>query len=610
MVNAPKKQLPSWWKDGVSIYQVYPASFKDDNGDGLGDLRGLISKLPYLKSLGVEAIWLGPHYKSPRVDEGYDISDYCDIHEPFGTLEECQELIDSAHAHGMKIMFDLVVNHCSDQHAWFKESRKDKTNSKRDWFYWKPAKYDADGVRHPPNNWRTCFGGSVWEWDETTEEYYLHYFTVEQPDLNWENPEVRQAIYRDAVRFWLDRGVDGFRIDTVNMFSRAYLRLSPSETARGTNTGPTRAEYIDFPDAPVVAPETPWQPASQFFTNGPRLNEFLRELRKETFDHYDCFTIGELPHTPDLHKILSYISTDAEALDTTILFDQMDLDHSGGQYPLMKKEWKLSEFKRLAEFAQQLADPKNKAHALTYLENHDQARSVSRFASDAPEHRLASSKLLATHLLTVSGSIIIYEGQEIGMINAPKDWDIETEYKDVCTINTWQEIKADAEKSGDKSLLERGREGIQLTARDHARTPMQWDSSPNAGFSSKPDAKTWMRVMESYREGLNVADQENDPNSTLNFYRKMLALRKEHKDLFILGKFELFDKANEKTMIYTKTAQDGSRAALVALNFSAEPQSFEVPDSLKDKSGDLLFSTTDNNGASKLGPYEARVFLF
>ena len=318
----------------------------------------------------------------------------------------------------------------------------------------------------------------------------------------------------------------------------------------------------------------------------------------------------------------------------------MDLDHSGGQYPLMKKEWKLSEFKRLAEFAQQLADPKNKAHALTYLENHDQARSVSRFASDAPEHRLASSKLLATHLLTVSGSIIIYEGQEIGMINAPKDWDIETEYKDVCTMyvfpsifsqapaiasvtetdslsvfrlplsNTWQEIKADAEKSGDTSLLERGREGIQLTARDHARTPMQWDSSPNAGFSSKPDAKTWMRVMESYREGLNVADQENDPNSTLNFYRKMLALRKEHKDLFILGKFELLDKANEKTMIYTKTAQDGSRSALVVLNFSAEPQPFEIPDSLKDKSGELLFSTTDNDGASKLSAYEARVFLF
>ncbi|GAA5901831.1 hypothetical protein JCM6882_008684 [Rhodosporidiobolus microsporus] len=587
MVNAvEKRQTPSWWHEGTVVYQIYPASFKDDNGDGIGDLRGIIGKLDYLASLGIEAIWLSPHYKSPRVDEGYDISDYKDIHEPFGTVEECQELIDKAHEKGLKILFDLVVNHCSDQHAWFKESRSSKTNPKRDWFYWKPAKY-VDGVRQPPNNWRTCFGGSVWEWDETTEEYYLHYFCKEQPDLNWENPDVRRAIYDDAILFWLDRGVDGFRIDTVNMYSK----------------------YLDFPDAPVVAPDTPWQPAGQFFAEGPRLREFLREMNKETFSKYDTLTIGEFPGEPPLERLLSYISTDSEALNSTILFLLMDLDHAGGRYPLMAREWSLVDWKRITEFMQQLADPQHNAHALTYIENHDQARCVSRFASDAPEHRLASSKLLATYLLTLSGSLIIYEGQEIGMINAPKDWSIEEEYKDVNTINTWAEIKSDAKRSGDSPLVERGRAGIQLTARDHARTPMQWDSSKNAGFSTNPDAKPWMRVMESAYEGINVADQENDPNSTLNFYRKLLALRKEHSELFTLGKFELFDKTNDKTMVYTKTALDGSKTALVALNFSAEQQSYEVPSSLKGKDGKALFSTLGSEG-QQLKPYEAAVFLY
>ncbi|GAA5821069.1 hypothetical protein JCM11251_001947 [Rhodosporidiobolus azoricus] len=589
MVNAAveKRQTPSWWKEGTVVYQIYPASYKDDNGDGLGDLRGIINKLDYIKQLGVDAVWLSPHFKSPRVDEGYDISDYKDIHEPFGSLEDCQELIDKAHEKGLKIMFDLVVNHCSDQHAWFKESRSSKDSPKRDWFYWKPPKY-IDGDRHPPNNWRTCFGGSVWEWDETTEEYYLHYFCKEQPDLNWENPKVRRAIYDDAVLFWLERGVDGFRIDTVNMYSK----------------------HLDFPDAPVVAPDTPWQPAGQFFCDGPRLKEFLQEMNRETFAKYDTLTIGEFPGKPSLDHILNYISVDAEALNSTILFLLMDLDHQGGRYPLMPKSWSLRDWKRITEFMQELAKPEHKAHAMTYIENHDQARCVSRFASDVPEHRLASSKLMATYLLTLSGSLIIYQGQEIGMINCPKDWSIEEEYKDVNTINTWTEIKQDAKRSGDDSLLERGRAGIQLTARDHARTPMQWDNSKNSGFSPEgSNAKPWMRVMDSYAEGLNVAAQDKDTTSTLNFYRTLLQLRKEHRDLFTLGRFELFDKNNEKTMVYTKTAQDGSKTALVALNFSPEKQAYEVPPSLEGKDGKLLFATVGSEG-QELKPYEAAVFLY
>ncbi|BGP06720.1 hypothetical protein JCM10049v2_002544 [Rhodotorula toruloides] len=598
MVNAPEigKVLPSWWKEGVVTYQVYPASFKDDNGDGLGDLRGVINKLDYIKSLGVDAIWLSPHYKSPRVDEGYDISDYNDIHEPFGTLADCQELIDGAHARGLKILFDLVVNHTSDKHAWFEESRSSKTNPKRNWYFWRPPRY-IDGVRHPPNNWRSVFGGSIWEWDEKTEEYYLHYFCVEQPDLNWENPEVRRAIYEDAVVFWLERGVDGFRIDTVGL-SPLFTLSKPSLT------------YLDFPDAPVVAPETPYQPAGQFFTNGPRLGEFLREMRRETFAKYDCFTIGELPHTPSLEKILSYISTDAEALDCTILFDVMDLDHKGGQYPLMACDWTLQEFKRLTAFAQQLADPQNKAHALSYIENHDQARAITRFASDAPEHRVASGKLIATYLLTLSGSLIIYEGQEIGMINAPKDWDITEEYKDVNTINTWREIQHDAKVQNNADLLARGKAGIQLTARDHARTPMQWDRSPNAGFSKNSKVKPWMRVMDSYLEGINVADQENDPESVLNFYRRLLKLRNEQRELLVLGKFDLVDPQNSKTMVYTKTSRDGSKKALVVLNFSSEKQPLEIPADLQGKPSKMLFSTLENAADAELAAYEARVFVF
>ncbi|BGP20095.1 hypothetical protein JCM10213v2_008230 [Rhodosporidiobolus nylandii] len=587
MVNAlEKKRTPSWWKEGTT---VYPASFKDDNGDGLGDLKGLISKLDYIKSIGVEAVWLSPHYKSPRVDEGYDISDYKDVHEPFGTLQDCQELIDKCHEKGLKILFDLVVNHTSDKHAWFEESRSSRDNKKADWYYWKdPKGYDANGKPIEPNNWRACFGGSVWEWDETRKQFYLHYFVKEQPDLNWENEEVRRAIYEDAVLFFLDRGLDGYRIDTVNMYSK----------------------YLDFPDAPVVAPETPWQPAGQYFTNGPRLSEFLKELRRDTFSKYDTLTIGELPNTPSLDKILSYISVDAEALDCTILFDQMDLDHSGGQYPLIKKDWQLKDFKRLAAFAQQLADPKNRSHALSYIENHDQARCVSRFASDAPEHRLASSKLLATYLLGLSGSVIIYEGQEIGMINAPKSWDIDVEYKDVNTINTWREIREDAKKLNDPSLVERGEAGIRLTARDHARTPMQWDNTKNAGFSSNPDAKPWMRVMDSYSEGINVAAQQDDPNSTLNFYRFLLKLRQQYRDLFVTGLFELHDAENNETFVFTKTALDG-RVALVTLNFTATKQPFAVPEALAGKDGKLLFSTLGSDGEAKeLGAYEARVYLY
>lgn len=374
-------------------------------------------------------------------------------------------------------------------------------------------------------------------------------------------------------------------------------------------------------DAPIVDKDTPYQP-NPWMCNGPRLSEYLQEMYANTFAHYDTFTLGELPNTPSLEKILQYTSRQAKQLDSTILFDLMNLDH-GGRWPLMPKTWKLSSLKSITEFAQQQADPKHNGHALTFLENHDQARCVSRYASDAPEYRVASAKLLATYLLTLSGSIVIYEGQEIGsesfwytrrrrdrhsrlsaVINAPKDWDIK-EYIDVNTINMWREVQEEVARTGDKSLLETATRGIQLSARDHSRTPMHWDDSTSAGFSTS--SKTWYRVMESYKEGINVAAQEGDPSSPLNFYRRMMALRKEHADVFIRGLFKLYDPENESTMIYSKTSLDGKRSAVVALNFTDKEQSVALPSELQE--GSLIVDTASGSSDGKLAPYGARVYI-
>ncbi|KAK4046718.1 hypothetical protein OIO90_006471 [Microbotryomycetes sp. JL221] len=571
----------SWWKEAC-VYQIYPASYADSNGDGVGDLPGIIERVPYIKSLGVDVIWISPFFKSPQYDLGYDISDYKDVHRPYGTVADAERLIETVHEHGMKIIFDLVINHTSHEHEWFKESRSSKTNPKRDWYIWRPARY-IDGERHPPCNWRGAFGGSVWEWDEHTEEYYLHLFTPEQPDVNWENPTLRQALYDDAVKFWLDKGCDGFRIDTVNMYSK----------------------FLDFPDVPVVDPNTPWQPAPQYFSNGPRLHEFLQELNRETFSKYDCMTIGECPHTPDLDKVLEFVAAARKELNMVIQFDLADLDHGRGRFPLFAQEWTLAQWKAISKRAQALAEPRYGAWATTYLENHDQARSVTRYASDSEEHRVIASKMLATYLMTVSGTPIIYQGEEIGMKNCPRDWSIEEEYKDIGTINVWNEVKEAAARQNEPELLELGRKGIQLTARDHARTPMQWDSSPQAGFSTSKD--TWMRVMDSYVD-INVASQQTDKNSTLAFYRRMTHFRRQYKDLFIYGLFEILDEANPHTMVYTKrSTEDENKVALVALNFTAQEQAFEIPAELAALNMQLALETVRNKGP--LAAFEARVYI-
>ncbi|KAK4045947.1 hypothetical protein OIV83_006500 [Microbotryomycetes sp. JL201] len=545
--------VAKWWKEGA-VYQIYPASFQDSTGSGVGDLKGIIRRLDHIKSLGANIVWVCPIFKSPQVDLGYDISDYQDIHEAYGSVQDAEDLIREVHVRGMKLIFDLVINHTSDQHDWFKESRSSKTNPKRDWYIWRPPRY-INGERHPPCNWRSAFGGSVWEWDELTQEYYLHIFCPEQPDLNWENPAVRQTLYSDVVRHWLDKGIDGWRIDTANMYSKR----------------------LEFPDAPVT----------------------------------DCVTIGELPHTPNLEDILSFVSEDAKQMSMVIQFDLADLDHNHGRFPLLLEPWTLQQWKRITAESQAVAQPGNRAWVTTYLENHDQARSVSRFGSDATsELRIASAKMLATYLLTLTGTPIIYQGEEIAMQNCPKHWTFERDYKDVNTLNQWRELQEAAAAQNEPKLLERGirsKCSIQTTSRDHARTPMQWDDSPQAGFSSTPD--TWMRVMDSYPE-INVTAQENDPASVLNFYRHLLQLRQQYKDIFVYGLFELLDPENPSTMLFIKrSTADSSRAAFVALNFSTEPQPCILPAEFADLRDTPVVKTGAESGSQILAPFEARIYV-
>ena len=450
-----------WWKHST-IYQIYPSSFKDSNGDGVGDIPGIISKLDYLRSVGVDVVWLSPHYKSPQVDMGYDISDYKDIYEKYGTLKDCDKLIEQCHARGMRIIFDLVVNHTSDQHAWFQESKSSKDSPKRDWYIWRPAKYDENGLRHPPNNWASFFGGSAWEWDENTQEYYLHLFTKEQPDVNWRNLGAREAVYNDAIIFWLDKGVDGFRIDTVEIYSKPEVLV----------------------DAPVTDPDLEFQNPSSLVREGSQLHEIVREMNDKGFSKYDCMTVGEGSPTT-YEEILKYISEKRHELNLVFQFDVFNIGKNNQLHVI--EPYGLSDIKRAVSKWQRLIIGTD-GWTTAFLENHDGGRSVSRFASDSERNfRVSSAKLLSVFLSTLSGTLFLYQGQEIGMVNIPKDWPME-DYKDVETLQAYdiekERCKGDPEKM--KILMKY----IHAFARDHARTPVQWDDSEHGGFTS---GKPWMK---------------------------------------------------------------------------------------------------------------------
>lgn len=560
-----------WWKD-ATVYQIWPASYKDSNGDGVGDIPGIISTLDYVKSLGTDVIWLSPMYDSPQDDMGYDISNYEKVYPKYGTLEDMDKLIEGTHKRGMKLILDLVINHTSTEHDWFKQSRSSKTDPKRDWYIWKPARYDAEGNRHPPNNWVSHFSGSAWAYDETTDEYYLHLFAESQPDLNWENEETRKAIYKSALSFWFEKGIDGFRIDTAGMYSKVQ----------------------SFPDAPIVFPDSEWQPCQKYFQNGPRIHEFHKEMFASVTSKYDAMTVGEVGHSPR-EDSLKYVSAKEKEMNMMFLFDAVEVG-SNPSDRFIYDGYKLTDFKNAVQNQSSFIEGTD-AWSTVFYENHDQPRSITRFGNDSTKYRVKSGKLLALLQSTLSGTLYIYQGQEIGMTNLPRSWSID-EYLDINTINYYKEFKA---KYGDnKEKMDKLMDNINLLARDHARSPVQWDDSQNAGFST---GKPWMRVNDNYKE-INVASQVSDPNSLFSFWKQSLKIRKEYKDLLIYGSFKILDKENQKTFTYVKEAA-GQRAYIV-LNFTSESLKFENLDGGK---LELVHSNVNVEDESTLSPYEGRFYL-
>ena len=589
-----------YWKDAV-FYQVYPASFKDSNGDGWGDIPGLISELDYLRDLGVDVVWLSPMFESPQKDMGYDISDYQAVYSRYGTLADVDKLVAECHNRGMKLILDLVVNHTSDEHPWFKESRSSKTNPKRDWYIWKPARYDENGNRIPPTNWRSYFAGPTWTWDEHTQEYYLHLYGSFQPDLNWENPECREAIYEDTMRFWLDRGVDGFRIDTVNKYSKR----------------------TDYPDAPVSFPGEPHQPAAEMWCNGPRIHEFIREMQEKVLTPYNhAVSVGELSNTPLPSQVLPYVSAANKELDMVFEFSMIRLGTGGpfhGKY--LYRPFPLSELKAHVATWQQFLEGTDGWHTV-FCENHDNGRAVSRFGdTSTPELWEASAKTIALWQATLTGTLFLYQGQEIGMVNMPAEWGIE-EYKDCESMGFYAEALA----SGDEKRIQKTMEGLRILARDHSRLPFQWnDEKPYAGFTTEDSEVPWMRVHESaFTEGLNAKRQMEDPESVLGFYKEALKVRKENADVLVHGAFRHLLPEDESLFVYVKEGEQGGKKALVVLNFSSKEQDLStrglsVASALGCEEGKmeprLLVTTLREAEKAKitsperLRPWEGRVFV-
>ncbi|KAM0752284.1 glycoside hydrolase family 13 protein [Meredithblackwellia eburnea MCA 4105] len=580
MALSPAKK--DWFKE-VVIYQIYPSSFCDSRGDGIGTLAGVTSKLDYLKELGVDVVWLSPIYKSPMKDMGYDISDYEDIRPEFGTLKDWEDLRDGLHARGMKLMMDLVVNHTSDQHEWFKESRSSKTNPKRDWYIWRPKKDVAAGERSEPNNWQSMFGDeSAWAWDETTEEYYLRLFVKEQPDLNWENPDVRKAVY-DLMKWWLDRGCDGFRMDVINLISKVP----------------------GLPDATPVRPGF-LQPSAEHTANGPRVHEFLKEMNREVMSKYDTITVGETPCSTDPAVLVEYSKPENKELHMVFVFEQHDIDLTEGQ-PMKARKYELPEMKRIwAKYQTSFYD---KGWSSLYLANHDQARPVSRFANDS-EFRVQSGKLLSTFHNTLCGTVYIYQGDELALKNVPKDWTIE-DLPDCATQMYYEAaLKARQAETGQSNPdMSDVMTDILHKCRDNARTPIPWTSGHEGGFTT---GKPWMKLNPDYKDGWNVEDEQKDPNSVLNYFKRVVKLRKAHPVL-VHGTFTLLSPDDLQIFSYLRQWQNAK--VLVVLNWSASKTQYSIPASVgSTDSAKLLIGTLDSgspikDGKLDLEPYEARVYM-
>lgn len=558
----------AWWKKSV-VYQIYPRSFFDSDGDGTGDLRGITAKLDYIQTLGADVVWLCPVYQSPNDDGGYDISDYRAILPEFGTMADWDELLAGMHARGLRLIMDLVVNHTSDEHPWFTEARKSKDNPYRDFYIWRPPAQDGG----EPNNWGSHFGGSAWKFDPQTGEYFLHLFSERQPDLNWDNPRVREEIYA-MMRWWLDKGIDGFRMDTVNMFSK------PPE----------------LPQASTRAGER-YPLAEEHFLNGPRLFEYLQEMRRRVLNDYDVLTVGETPGVSPEQGV-EYTNEKSGVLSMIFQFDHMalDKDTTDPEPRWTHVPWSLAELRDITTRWQTALH--GRGWNSLYLSNHDVPRMVSRFGDDG-EHRVASAKLLATFLHTLQGTPYIYQGDEIGMTNV-RFGRIE-DYRDVDALNLY---RARVTEGGGDPAATLG--AIHLKGRDNARTPMQWDASANAGFTT---GTPWIGVNPNYPE-VNVEAALADPDSVFWYYRDLIRLRREYPAL-IGGRYDLLLPDHPQVYAYTRSTPE--QRLLVLLNFGSQDAALPWPVDGTPLDAELLLGNLEQSAPDaapdlRLRPWEARVY--
>lgn len=551
----------TWWKESV-VYQIYPRSFCDSNGDGVGDLKGITVKLDYLKELGIDVIWLSPVYQSPNDDNGYDISDYQAIMQEFGTMADFDEMLNRAHSLGIKIMMDLVVNHTSDEHSWFVESRKSTDNAYRDYYIWREGK---DG--EAPNNWGACFGGSAWNYDETTKMYYLHLFSPKQPDLNWENPKVRREVF-GMMNWWCDKGIDGFRMDVISLISKVP----------GLPDGPAgKSGYGDF--GPYVA-------------NGPHVHEYLQEMNREVLSKHDLITVGECSGVT-VEEAKKYASASGNELNMVFQFEHMGLD-DGENFKWNHKKICLTDLKKvMSKWQTELA---GKAWNSLYWCNHDQPRMLSRLGNDSRQYREASAKMLATCLHMMQGTPYVYQGEELGMTNYP--FTSLDEFRDIESINAYRELT-------EKGIVEPETmfDYISYKGRDNARTPMQWDESDNAGFTT---GTPWIPVNPNYKY-INAKDQTTRTDSVFHYYKKLIALRREHP-VIVYGAYELLMPDSEELYVYTRTLEE--QKLLVICNFTDREQAYTLPEDWRAADTAVWISNYDRSAARenmRLQPYESLV---
>lgn len=574
--------MKKWWKETV-VYQIYPRSFFDYNNDGIGDIKGITEKLDYIKNLGIDTIWLSPVYKSANDDNGYDISDYFQIMEDFGSIKDWETMLNGIHKRGMKLVMDLVVNHTSDEHTWFAESKSSKDSQKRDYYIWRPAK---DG--HEPNNWQSFFSESAWEYDATTNEYYLHLFSKKQPDLNWNNPKVKEEIF-GMMKWWLDKGIDGFRMDVINVLSKP--KGLPDSKLKAN-----RGEKFVFD--------------CDLYANEEGNHTILKDMNKQVLSKYDVMTVGETPEvTPEV--ALKFVAEDRKELNMVFSFDHLDWDDEDIPYgkvaiffflirmiakKIIVKNKKIDLLKYKEILSSWYSVIEKGGWNSQYMSNHDQPRQVSRFGDDKKYHA-RSAKMLATLLHTLPGTPYVYQGEEIGMTNIalPKIED----YRDIGTINAY---KLAIQKGIPKFVAIKG---VHEKSRDNARTPMQWNSKENGGFSTH---SPWLAVNPNYSE-INVEKQENDAESILNFYREIISMRKKH-EVMIYGDFNILNMEDKKVMAYTRQL-DNERWLIIA-NFSHKKAKYNLPANVEIKQAKVLLSNIldyqlPSSDYIKLEPYQAMI---